>query len=265
MTMKVIQSIDSLVKGETKINAGAVYPYDVVRSVKNGDRVVANEQWKALPDFIESGKSFLPLIDVSPSMETKVSGSTTAMDVAISLGIYVAQRSKSEAFRDTFLTFSGNPDFVDIEGLDFASAYDKTVRSPWGGTTNFTKAYMKILNLAVHHNVPQSDLPEYLIVFSDMQFDNARGSYSYGNFQGDFVMDNIRESFHNHGYNVPKMVFWDLVDYGTNTHASHDDEDVALVSGFSPSTMKTILADVEQYTPMNVMLNAIMDERYNWQ
>lgn len=257
---------NALVKGETKINAGAVYPYDIVRSARNGDKVIADEQWKALPDFIESDKSFIPLIDVSASMDCRVSGSITAMDVAVSLGIYVAQRSKCEAFKNRFLTFQSDPNWVSIEGLSFTKAMEKTLRAEWGGSTNFTAAYRKILNVAKRNKVPQEDMPEYLIVFSDMQFDHARGEYMWDRSVSDnFVMDDIRREFEEAGYRAPKMVFWNLNDYGTNTHAEANDQDVALVSGFSASMMKTVLADVEQYTPLNVMLNAVMQERYNWQ
>ena len=255
---------NSLEKGEAKINAGAVYPYDIVRSFGRGDSRVANKQWEALPDYIESDKSFIPLVDVSGSMGCVASGSVTAMDIAISLGMYVAQRNKSEAFKNRLLTFETNPHWVDITGLNASSAYEKIVRAGWSMSTNFTKAYRKILDVAVQNNVQQEDMPEYLIVFSDMQFDSATSGWR-GEQSDNFVMDNIRQEFAAAGYRAPKMVFWNLNDYGRNTHAKSDDEDVALVSGFSPSMMKTVLSDVESFTPYNVMLKAVMQSRYDWQ
>lgn len=254
---------NSLEKGEAKINAGAVYPYDIVRSIGNGDSRVANKQWEALPDYIESDKSFIPLVDVSGSMGCVVSGSVTAMDIAISLGMYVAQRSKSEAFKNRLLTFETNPHWVDIAGLDASSAYSKIVLAGWDMSTNFTEAYRKILEAAVKNNVPQEDMPEYLIVFSDMQFDSATRGWR-GESADNFVMDNIRQEFEAEGYRTPKMVFWNLNEYGRNSHAQSNDGDVALVSGFSPSMMKIILSDVESFTPFNVMLEAVMQNRYDW-
>ena len=40
--------IGKLQKGEAKINAGAVYPYDITKSLYRGNADVATEQWKAL-------------------------------------------------------------------------------------------------------------------------------------------------------------------------------------------------------------------------
>ena len=38
---------------------------------------------------------------------------------------------------------------------------------------------------------------------------------------------------------------------------------VAMVSGYSPATIKAVLAnDLDNFTPMSVMLKTIMDDRY---
>lgn len=248
---------NALVKGETTINAGAVYPYDIIKSMKSGQQKVASQQWKALPDYIGNDSSFVPLIDVSGSMGVAAAGSTTAMDIAVSLGIYCAQRNKS-AFKDMFLTFTSEPSWVDIGGLSLKEALAKTYRAPWGMSTNLEAAMKRIVEVAVKHDVPKEDMPKSLIVFSDMQFDAAvrnRGAQGM-----------TKKLFEKAGYDVPQVVYWNLRDYGANTPVKFDKDGTALVSGFSPAIMKSVLSlDMDKFTPLNVVLDAVMVDRYNWQ
>jgi hypothetical protein len=253
--------INALETGEegVKINAGAVYPYDVIKSVAMGEHRVAEQQWKALPNYIEDDKSFIPLIDVSGSM-TQMLGNNPNLcvqDVAMSLGIYCAQRNRS-AFKDKFLTFANVPNWVDIGGLDLKEAVNKTRRAPWDMNTNFELAMKLIVDTAVRSNVPKKDMPDYLIVFSDMQFDIAKTHKNKPHGMS-------RQMFEDAGYDMPIMVYWNLSDYGANTPVSFDKDGTMLVSGFSPSIMKSIMAmDLDNITPYALMLKAIMIDRYNW-
>jgi hypothetical protein len=56
----------------------------------------------------------------------------------------------------------------------------------WGGSTNIASAYRNILQLAVTSGVDPKDMPKYLVIFSDMQFDqcsiwenNPRNNYGF--------------------------------------------------------------------------------------
>lgn len=249
----------SLAKGhkDVKINAGAVYPYDIVRSLKTGVESAAESQWSALPDWISTDRSFVPLIDTSGSMNVRVGGIVPAIDVAISLGLYCAQRAKS-AFKDHFITFTSTPQWIDVSDLSLAQAVQTTRAAPWGMSTSVERAYELIVDTAVKHGVPQEDMPEFLIIFSDMQFDQAnRGANK--------INKNIKQKFTGAGYEVPKLVYWNLQDYGSNTPVDFDKEGTALVSGFSPSLMKSVLSmDVESFTPLNIVKEAVDKPRYDW-
>jgi hypothetical protein len=250
---------ESLVKndGTAKINAAAVYPYDILRSIRYGDSDVAEAQWNALPNWIENGRSFLPMIDVSGSMGCPAGGmSMTCMDVAVSLGLYCAQRNQS-AFKDMYLTFHSNPTFGDVSGMSLKSAFNSIMQAPWGMNTDLEKAYRLILDTAVKNNVPQEDMPEFLIIFSDMQFDQST--------RGRGVNKDITKRFTQAGYTAPKLVYWNLNDYGRNTPVEFTKEGACLVSGFSPALMKSILSvNVESFTPINIVKDAVMKDRYNW-
>lgn len=245
----------ALESGEAKINAGAVYPHDIINSLRNGDKDVANAQWKALPNYLEgSSEQFLPMIDVSGSMSRWVSGSVTAMDVAVSLGMYIAERNES-VFKDQFITFSATPEFQTIKGTKLAQRHQSIVRSDWGFNTNVEAAFKLILDAAVKHNLPQEDMPTKLLVLSDMQFD----SYSV---EGATAFGMVRKHYKDAGYEMPQLVWWNLDDRRSNIPVTENSEGNALVSGFSPSIMKSLLKG--KLTPVNVLLDTVTVERYDY-
>ncbi|MGI7299113.1 DUF2828 family protein, partial [Campylobacter coli] len=109
--------IKSLTSGKTKVNTSAVYPHDIL-NVLEKNRTLANEMWLNQKNWLEnSNKTLFPIIDVSGSMYDFISGKITALDVAVSLGLYLSEKNKGN-FKDHFITFSGNPKLVKIEGDD---------------------------------------------------------------------------------------------------------------------------------------------------
>lgn len=244
---------------KVKINAGAVYPYDIVKSVIKGNAAVADEQWKALPNFIGDAK-IMPMVDVSGSMGHlgySTGSQLSPIDVAVSLGLYCADKNTS-AFKDLFLTFSTKPKMEYLKGT-LSQKMTQMARAHWEMGTNLHAAFEEILNVAVNGNVPEKDMPQMLLVLSDMQFDQC-ARYD------DSAMQMIKRKYNDAGYNVPKIVFWNLSMYGKengNTPVRFDERGTAHVSGFSPAIMKSILAnDLEDYTPYNVMVKALMNDRY---
>jgi hypothetical protein len=264
------QYVASLVKGDdpkVKINAGAVYPYDVLKGVINLygfnsasfnktqlDLVI--KQWEALPNFV-GDVSILPLVDVSGSMTCTAGnkGSTTCIDVAVSLGLYLAEKNTGD-FKNTFLTFSTNPELLYLKGniIDKASQITK---SNWAMSTDLHAAMDKILQTAVKGNVAPSDMPKMLLILSDMQFDSC---ISFD----DSARQMIARKFEAVGYKMPAIVFWNL-NAKDNAPVKYDTNGVALVSGFSPSIVKAVLStDMDNFTPEGIMMKTIMNPRYDF-
>jgi hypothetical protein len=187
-------------------------------------------------------------------MTSVVGGKTTALEVSVSLGLYCADKNTGP-FKDTFLTFSGRPELVVLNGT-INQKIDQMTKSHWEMNTNLHAALDKILEVAGRNGVPQSDMPDTLLILSDMQFDRCT-SYD------DNAKQMIERKYANAGYAVPKIVFWNL--NGTdNVPARSTDNGVALVSGFSPTILKAVLAnDLEQFTPRSIMLKTIMNPRYD--
>jgi hypothetical protein len=244
---------------KVKINASAVYPYDVVKSVVKGNAAVADEQWKALPNYIGDAR-IMPMVDVSGSMGTLrySNGTVQPIDVAVSLGLYLSEMNTSD-FRDMFLTFSGKPKLEVLRGT-LSQRVAQLEKAHWDMNTDLHKAFEEILRVAVNGNVAKADMPEMVLILSDMQFDQCTRF-------DDSAQAMIKRKYKDAGYEVPKIVFWNLSPYGNgNTPVRFDDKGVCHVSGFSPAIMKVVLSvtDLEDFTPFSVMTKTLMSDRYDY-
>ncbi len=198
----------------------------------------------------------LPLVDVSGSMTCPAgkNNSVTCLDVAVSLGLYLADKNTGK-FKDTFLTFSESPQLLHLKG-NIVQKVQQMVTSKWAMNTNLVRAMDKILSTAKDGNVPQEEMPQMLLILSDMQFDHC------ARFD-DSAMQMIARKYEAAGYEMPKVVFWNLNAHD-NVPVKYDDRGVALVSGFSPAIMKAVLSgDTDQFTPEAIMMKAIMVPRYD--
>lgn len=262
---------EALKAGTAKVNASAVYPHQVVEFLrKSDDSTVPEAMWKALPNYV-GNSSILPMVDVSGSMACQAGGTTktTCMDVSVALGLYCSDKN-SGPFKDVILTFSASPELVHLKG-DLNTKLHQLELVNWDMNTNFELALDAILNHAVKNEVPQKDMPKILLVLSDMQFDAAtRQEVDYGWSSRRVAtkvltsIDLIRTQYELYGYEMPRVVYWNLNDKG-NTPVTFNQSKAALVSGFSPALLKAVLSDnLESFTPENVMLEAIMSPRYNF-
>lgn len=242
-----------LTAGTDKINAAAVYPHDVIKSIQQGgDAVVMDAQWAALPNYI-GDSAVLPLVDVSGSMCCPVGGNKNlvCMDIALALGLYCADKNTG-AFKDTFLTFSSTPKAQVVKG-SISQKLHQMKSSDWGMSTNLVAAFDEILRIAIKGSVAECDMPKTLLILSDMQFDQC---VKYDNR----ALDMIRAKYESAGYVVPNVVFWNLNSHD-NVPVKFNEQGTALVSGFSPSVMKGILSGAEM-SPEAIMLATVDIPRY---
>lgn len=248
--------LSKLEKGEAKINASALYPYDVIKSLKQGNTKGADLQWNALPNFMETNNErIIPLVDVSGSMSRPVAGNPNlnVMDIAVSLGLYISERNIAP-FKDAFITFETNPRLFVVKG-SLSERYRQMINSPWGGSTDVERAFGLVLDSAVKHRVPQSEMPTMMLILSDMEFNQASR-------WSDTAQDMIERKFKAAGYEMPKIVYWNLASRGdANKPVQFDKSGTALVSGFSPSILTNLLGGNEM-TPFSMMMKVIDSERY---
>ena len=264
-TPKYAEYVAKLVKGEdktVKVNAGAVFPYDVLKGKIGGYRLrfdatetdLLVKQWEALPNYVGDA-DILPMVDVSGSMTCAAGQSSglSCLDVAVSLGLYLADKNKGK-FKDTFLTFSTEPQLLHLKG-NVVQKIDQMVKSNWAMSTDLHKAFDRVLTVAKSGNVPQSEMPKVILILSDMQFNQC------ARFD-DSALQMIERKYCEAGYDMPKIVFWNLNAYD-NVPVKFDQNGTALVSGFSPAIAKAVLAgDMEQFTPEAICMKTIMQDRY---
>jgi hypothetical protein len=258
--------IQSLVKGEAKINAGAVYPYDITKSLNHGNASVANEQWKALPNYLEGANDMiLPVVDVSGSMSCPAGGSktVTCMDVAISLGLYISERNEGP-FKDAFITFSDNPQLQVLSG-SLKDRYAQMSRSDWGMSTNLEATFKLILDQATKHNLSQDEMPTKILILSDMEFNSATSSRGWGSSRTEgwnpTAQQMIEKMYDVAGYTMPQIVYWNIQSRNGGVPVAFDKQGTALVSGFSPAIMTSLLGG-EIESPQQIMDKTILSDRY---
>jgi hypothetical protein len=258
------QFIESLKKGDVKVNAGALYPYDITKNLRFGDnKDLANEQWKALPNWMEgSDELILPMVDVSGSMNCTVGGNPnlTCMEVAISLGMYISERNEG-AFKDMFMTFSSKPQIQKLLG-PLSDRYRQLARADWAMSTNLEAAFKTILNQATKFSIPQNEMPTKIIILSDMMFNQATGDgWRNESDWNPTAIAMIDEMYANAGYVRPGIIFWNLHASGGTFPTKFDEMGTCLISGFAPSILKSVLGG-DDMTPISIMDKTVNSERY---
>lgn len=255
-------------KGEAKINAATLYPYDIVRAVRsfyNVDRTL-EAQWKALPDYLKDNPhNGIVVADVSASMDSSgyYGGKTdnvAPIDVAVSLAIYFAERNEG-AFSDNFMIFSNNAKLLNIGTGSLQSKVRQVLGDREIASTNLQAVFDLILDKALKYKVPESEMPSHLYIVSDMQFDQATSDYGYySNNKSKTNFEVIKSKYARAGYKMPQIVFWNVNSY-SDVPVKFDDKGVCLVSGCSPSILKSVLSG-KVTTPYDMMINTVCTERY---
>ena len=256
--------LKSVSKGEVKVNAGVLYPYDLVEKYMSksyhgssyGDCIlndnldaVAEAQWKALPNYVNEGLNIVAMADVSGSMHGR------PMASSIGLAIYLAQHNVG-AYHNQYMTFTDDPHFINLrEGCSLLEAVQKTASAGVGYSTNLMKAMNEILRVAVANRVPNSEMPKAMLVLSDNEIDR----YYRPNANWDF-MDTFEAKFRSVGYECPKLILWNI--NARNDTFLSNREDVVLVSGQSASTFKNLVRALNGMTAYEYMVSILNGKAY---
>ena len=112
-----------------------------------------------------------------------------------------------------------------------------------------------MLKTAVQANLPQEELPERLVIISDMQFDSC----VYG--QRALLTDEMKNRFARYGYTLPKLVFWNVNSRRSTYFANQDSENIILASGQSASVFSSLCRS-DALTPYEYMCSVLNSERY---
>ena len=249
------QFLDKVTTGEAKLHASTLMPYEIItpffrRNVSDEERKAINTTWISQEDFGDT-ENALAVIDGSGSMY----GGADPMPatVALSLGIYFAERNKG-AFKNHFITFSENPQLVEIKGEDILDKVRYCHGSNEVANTNIQKVFELILDAAKKNSVPQDELPKKLYIISDMEFDYCAEDASLTNFEY------AKKLFAEAGYALPEIVFWNVASRNRQQPVTRNEQGVALVSGCTPRLFSMVASGT--MNPYAFMLEVVESERY---
>lgn len=256
-------------RGEAKINAGTLFPHDIVHQYSRKSDVDATLEtlWKSLPDTVQGCGNTIVVADGSGSMSVRIGGTdVSALEVANSLAIYFAERSSGQ-FKDNYITFSETPKLVDLsQGKNLREKLSIARRHCEVANTNIEAVFNLILNTAIQNKMRQEELPQNILIISDMEFDSCatwgtRSRYSYGYTRPDATLFGvIAKRYQDAGYQLPRLVFWNVNSRTGTIPIKENDLGVALVSGFSPNIAKMVMSG--KLDPYECLLETLNSERY---
>lgn len=266
---------EALKSGKETVHAAVLFPHDCVRTVKFGDREIADAQFDALPNYMEgTDEKIIVISDTSGSMDVKVSGSVQAIDISQGLALYCSAKiDKDNPFHKKFIGFCSEGKFKNWEGMTFSQAVrDRKIFDRAVGSTQIDRALDLILETAKFFKLNQGQMPTMLLIVSDMQFHDGAGNFRDGfiyHFSGpsrtinpsidaETEVNKAMARWVEAGYNKPKIIYWNTSGYAGSPETVKA-ENTALVSGFSPAILKSILGG-DDLSPAGVMLRTL--EKY---
>lgn len=281
---------NKVLRGEANYNADVLEPHEIYyryhaqSNWRDGlkEDMGYEIMWKQLPNKVEPGKEVLVVRDGSGSMTVGLRGTNrgTVLDVASALTVYFSEHATGQ-FHNKFITFSSRPDIVDLSGCDtLADKISKLDHYNDCSNTNLEKTFMLILDTAKKNHMTQEEMPENVLIISDMQFDAATGSsYWSGNSTpkwNETLFDSIRARFEEAGYKIPGLIFWNVNQEKTAVPEIKNELGLVLLGGYSKNNIDMICknefvqeivnekGEVEKVvkSPAEILTEKLMSERY---
>ena len=244
------------------LKAGQLFPYEIVRDcieleenamfyddIAQKQRIL-DVTWKSLPDYMPE-QNAIAVVDGSGSMYWNFSGDVMPIHVAVSLGIYCAERNEGY-FHNHFITFSDNPRLIALKGEDIFQKVEHCMSYNEVSNTDLEKVFRLILQSVVQHHVPSEELPKVIYVISDMEFDEQSGN-------GVTIFQQMKQEYQAAGYQLPAVVYWNVCSRNRQFPVKKDDTGAVLVSGCSPFTFQSAVC---MTTPEKYMQQVLEGERY---
>ena len=249
---------------EVKVHMGVAFPHEIVHQYHYGNFDQSLEAyWKNLKPCVGL-KDTIVVRDGSGSMCCRVGGTNvTAMDVSTALAIYCSQFLCGE-FKNKFITFSSQAQLVDLSGCgSLKSKLAKTHQYGDCTNTNIQNVFELILNTAIESNMKQEEMPSSVLIISDMEFDpSSDEGYYWGGFNaGANVFKTMSAKFKAHGYELPKLVFWNVNSRTNTIPCKYNENGVLLISGFSQNVLNMVMnGETDPYVALVKELNG---DRYS--
>lgn len=245
---KFKQYKESVEKGNSKINTNGLFCYEIIKKIimqKNYDTELYDLMWKNQKKISNNNQNILVVADTSGSMTSQ---GLIPYCTSAGLAIYIAERNEG-LFKDHFITFSEKPILQEIKGNNISEKVNNLEEiNAWN--TDIDKVFELILKTAKENNLKQKDLPEKIIIISDMEFDRGVHSTNGTNFNG------WKQAFRENNFKLPTIIFWNVAGHTNGVPITKFDNDVAMISGFSTNLLENLL-NFEHYNPTTIMLDTL--------
>lgn len=248
--------MDKVSRNEATLHTDTLMPYEIIRPLYRGycvsddDAKSLDVTWNALRDYVGDQNS-LVVIDGSGSMYCNTN--PMPITVAHSLGLYFAEKNTG-AFANHFITFSTRPQLVEVKGktlvdkLRYIASFDEVA------DTNIQAVFELILKTALKNKIPQNQMPERIIIVSDMEFNYCVHNADITNFEY------AKKIFEEAGYALPKVVFWNVASRNLQVPVKQNEQGVTLVSGCTAKLFEQVLMD--NADPYTYMMEILESKRY---
>ena len=260
--------IKKVISGEISSKISGLDPYVILRkeveAKEEAQKLLYESIWNnfvenGFPDAEQFGKAIC-VVDTSGSMtcpaDDKYPNGTRVIDIAISLGLYFSQKITGP-FHEKMITFSERPSWIDVSKCNtLHEKYFEVFKSDWGMNTNINAVFNLLLELAKSDRVKEEDMPDTLLIVSDMQFDDC----VMGSSRIQSIMDTIADRWHDAGYKLPKLVFWSVRGGRNVPMLECGDNGLALISGYNQNAAKVGLS--EKKDPEEALKEVLLSERY---
>lgn len=254
--------IQAVLRGEKKMNTTILNPLEIVHEyIKNNRNFQGTEYnedmeaiWSLIPDTTSGNGNTLVIRDGSGSMTASIGAGSkaTMLEAASAMAIYCAEHMQG-AFHNMFITFSSHPEIVDLSDCpSLSDKLNRLVRFNDCSNTDLEATFDLVLDIAVKNGLSQEEIPSYLMILSDMEFDAARRAYSHYDWKRhqfvddgcsrDMLFDIIRKKWQTAGYDMPTLVFWQLNGKRTIFPEIDAKNGIIFLSGFSTSELELVMA-----------------------
>ena len=244
--------LEKVMTGEARMNAGVVYPYEILHRYcpywyVNSYNLDLEALWKMLPR--EGAGDTLVIRDGSGSMTQRISekSNATCLNVATAFAIYFSEQLQGP-LHDKFITFSSSPEIVDMshlatlkEKIELCNRYDDY------SNTDIKKTFDLLLETLVAGNAKPEEIPKNIMLLSDMEFDDCfakeeeSAAERHCSCWNKSVFEHIREEFKEHGYELPRMIFWHINANRVVQPLIDNECGLVILSGFSPDTYNMVV------------------------
>lgn len=247
--------VTAVSNGNAKVNTKTLTPVDIVHDYM-GNATYINKELEVLWDNLEDNNcgNVMVICDTSGSMY-EGAASVRPIEAAVATTLYLSERNKGD-LKNLFITFSDRPSIQKVYGSSLVERIKSLMQSDWGFSTNLEASFDLILKVCVENNIAPEDVPEALVVVSDMQINSC------ANYNGRITFyDRMKEKFSNEGYKMPQLVFWNVNAKSASFLAQKDAAGATLISGYSTTVFNQVLHCIG-VSPEDFMLEVVNSARY---